>query len=807
MANKQNQDELFLKWLSPSYWLVEGQLSSVRKQRGKDTLEWARTMPEFEVWRRSDSEHESKDRILWIRGTLGVGKTVMAGYFIELLKCLHPDAVVAYFFCRSGQERLKTARDIIRTLAYQCVIDDAEARSALDSLRTKDFRVNDETPVGFLVEKLLQEPLSRTKNMIFIIIDGVDEADWTSIDNSERQPRPEMEAFIKAIGNIPSIHLLFVSRPKPDISRMIPNAATKSLVKSDNMVDIDAYVKTTIEGSERLKEHFLNENVNPSEYFHNKANGIFLWVVVVLHQLLQIKAGSVFRKYLSGFSDASGDMEKLYSSVLMSIQNEDQKWIKEILKWLVVSQRELTVDELKAVVEWSQHDNIPIFQTFLEVDCGALVHLVPIQSKGFNVQLIHETLRSFLINVHDCPAAFYVEEKASHIFAARICLDILSISGEDKRNDFIEYAARHWHWHIARSRDSEQQTSDLLASLYCFFRLSGCKRWVEVLSIRPDEYNIDIQLEEYALQLVHNTLKAMPQDDTISSDHDKDQHDAAIKWRMAVLETPWILGYDVGKTAAQIWLYEDLPCDIIAAAFRLALKYYCRGQRIPLDDIEVLQELATNDFINISNHLVDRKRDANTRNLGIGYFVLRLWTDAVIRLKAVVASSDNEREILAYLGLAYLNLRDYEQSKNSFEIGGWTPRYNRQYYYCLEMLSLVYKAKGNMDGAVNTLKNAEHTIWIKTRGVTLALGEIYSSLGDYRSEIALYRSVFDVPDQLSWWERQLLANAYIKDGNQESVVQLYQQNSVGFRGVDTMASGGPITFKNGSSTTGILLHA
>jgi hypothetical protein len=163
--------------------------------------------------------------------------------------------------------------------------------------------------------------------------------------------------------------------------------------------DIDAYVKRTVEGSGRLKEHFLNEAVDPLEYFHRKANGIFLWVVVVLHQLLQIKGGSEFRKYLHGFSDASGDMEKLYSSVLMNIQNDDQRWIKEILRWLIVGKRELTVNELKAVVEWSVHDNLPKFQTFLEVDCGALLDLVPIQPERFNVQLIHETLGSFLVNV------------------------------------------------------------------------------------------------------------------------------------------------------------------------------------------------------------------------------------------------------------------------------------------------------------------------------------------------------------------------------------------------------------------------
>jgi hypothetical protein len=54
MDQKQIEDEKFLKWLSPSYWLVEGQLSSIRKKRGKETLEWARNMAEFQAWQRCE---------------------------------------------------------------------------------------------------------------------------------------------------------------------------------------------------------------------------------------------------------------------------------------------------------------------------------------------------------------------------------------------------------------------------------------------------------------------------------------------------------------------------------------------------------------------------------------------------------------------------------------------------------------------------------------------------------------------------------------------------------------------------------
>src|SRR5208282_1507691 len=133
--------------------------------------------------------------------------------------------------------------------------------------------------------------------------------------------------------------------------RLIPNSITRSLVKTDNMKDIDTYVQTTVDGSERLKIHFRNEKVDPLAYFHEKANGIFLWVAVVLHQLAQTKSSSLFKKYLDGFSDSSGDMEHLYSSILLKIDGEDRKWIQQILRWLVVAQRELSVKELQAAVE------------------------------------------------------------------------------------------------------------------------------------------------------------------------------------------------------------------------------------------------------------------------------------------------------------------------------------------------------------------------------------------------------------------------------------------------------------------------
>lgn len=299
----ESRDEKFLNWLSPSYWLVEAQLHSFRQQRGENTLQWAPDLPEFQTWRLSD--FSSNDHILWIRGTLGIGKSTLAGYYIDLLKCHYPNSIIAYFFCRSSQRGLTKARDIIRTLAYHCVSGDSKARAVLEALRTLGFRIDDDLGVSFLFEKLLLEPVRITQREIFMIVDGMDEADWTTTDGTDRSEQPEMRIFVHSLTKLPLTRLLFLGRPTANIAEII-TTMVKPIGLAQNSQDIDVYVTKTIAKSDKLKTFFAKENVDPIQYFRQHANGIFLWVTLVLQQLNNCKSKSTFRKGMNGFSAASG---------------------------------------------------------------------------------------------------------------------------------------------------------------------------------------------------------------------------------------------------------------------------------------------------------------------------------------------------------------------------------------------------------------------------------------------------------------------------------------------------------------------
>jgi hypothetical protein len=59
------------------------------------------------------------------------------------------------------------------------------------------------------------------------------------------------------------------------------------------------------------------------------------------------------------------------------VEEEDRKWVLEILKWVIVARTDLSIVELQEGVEESLDDHLPGFERFLEVECGSLLHLLP----------------------------------------------------------------------------------------------------------------------------------------------------------------------------------------------------------------------------------------------------------------------------------------------------------------------------------------------------------------------------------------------------------------------------------------------
>jgi len=704
----------------------------------------------------------------------------MAGYFIELLKCQYPDAIVAYFFCRSGQKGLFKARDIIRTLAYQVIQESPEARLYLESLQREELPVDDNVGVGFLFDKLLKEPLATTSKTAFIILDGLDEADRKSLDSTERPKRTEIEILLQHLANLPSSRLLIISRAEANVARTIPTLITKTLSKNDNTKDIDTYVRQTIQASSSLKTQFEKENVDPSKYFHDNANGIFLWVVIVLHQLAQAKSRSKFQKYLTGFSDASGSLEQLYSSVLHRIEGDDQTWIKEILKWVVVGYRSLSVDELREVVGILLEDELQDFQAFLEVEAASLLHLIPNANGTMRIELIHETLQHFLTDPNLCPDTYCIDEQIAHTHALGVCLEVLS--GDKYSPNFTRYAAEAWSFHVSKLEGSYQL--HILGELREFFDSGGCMNWIRLRGFQLDQSFDAVYFDELADREDYNQLTQTFEffkglcglvglEKII--EHGSEREMSAIKWAQKIVDNPGLLGEYVGKAAGEIWLYEDLSWVESQKWFSVVLNYYLRRGISNVDEVDDISE---NCFERIVTWCGVKGRLPNYKNIAVGYFMVGMWDECV----ACFERTDISTELYAWVcvGMAYLKSKDYIRATEAFERtitatsaqNIESPRLSpaEARLLCLEGLSQVYVSTGILNDHIRTL-DAFQALVTSRKWAAVELLECLTKRNNSDQmkifETALY-------EKSEWWADSYFARAGLKNA----------------QGVDTSESGG-----------------
>lgn len=798
MINQKSHEQLLL-WLSSSYWLIEAQLFNVRARRGNDTLKWARNMPEFRTWVRSDLETESPERVLWIRGPLGIGKSTMAGYFIDLLKCLYP-ASVAYFFCKAGQSGLTSAIDILRTLAHQCCANNREALSTLDSLRTSGFRIDESLGIQFLFEKLLHDPLIRSHQEVFLVIDGLDEADWEKRDSVE--DHSEMDLLVECLSTLPLTRLLFISRPSADISRIIPQLIIKP-IRNENRPDIRAYIIRTVERSERLRIHFENEGIDPIDYFAKHANGIFLWVVLVLRQLAKAKSTSTFRIYVHRFSEISGDMERLYSSILSRIASDDRIWVREILRWVAVEDRNkfnITLDVLQEAVEWTLRDTLPEFKKFLEIECGSFLDVLW-SEKGLYAQLIHETVRVFLFDRTACPPEFWIDHQDVHSHVATVCLDILiNGMGTATTRNCMRYALSHWTEHIAQI-SLERPGPDLLDKLHQFFKSPCIKRWVAVLITNEEEHVDDedvkplyINFEERDIQIVIKYLHGMERvhgcdriAKQVSIDRRMTSRDgASLNWAREILINPWKLGEIVGRYSAEIWLYESLKYSEIENAFRLALKQFCKSHGQRMDNVRFVKSLSERSFSCVRQWLSCPGRTVKWRNLALASFRLGEWNDSIAgyneaRRVEMLSPIDWRR-----LGAAYLKTGNYVCAISMLQI---TIKHNPNDLYAWELLWKAYRRVNAAQGVLNALDRAIKIIQLsdfETTGYTdeinmfhrrflpIFMGEAFAEKGDHDNRIKLYERTIK-RNLTEWWAKQFLADAYDAKGDILSALEVYEK--------------------------------
>jgi hypothetical protein len=451
-------------------------------ERETGTADWLVQSKVFETWKSSTTKSRLLtgfgDECLWVQGSPGYGKTVLAATAVDDLQYTCNDSVL-YFFFRSGIASMQSSTSAYRSITAQILQHHRADHDIID----KFIFAMDQESGGQLVasrNELLELILVylRTPGRSYIIIDGVDECeDSNALVQDLLVMRYESETKV-----------LFFSRPNvPKLLRAVPEEFYLLMGKK-TAIDIKLYFERNVA---LLKDETLLPPSSDVDILVANleigADGMFLWARLMIRYLSSPALSETQRlKIIRDVTFPEG-LEAMYDRIGALIETGfevEKELAKQVVIWLSFTKRQMTTRELQEAVQSGDDDEEPgeeeqlsDFTQRVVMTCAGLVEIEnmhdPIQGRSIDFfRLIHLSAEEYFskeegIRVSNDKGHFTMNPCQANILITQTCLEYLTFAlpaqplggdvgfSTDERQlvqafPLSKYAASHWSEHLAQ---------------------------------------------------------------------------------------------------------------------------------------------------------------------------------------------------------------------------------------------------------------------------------------------------------------------------------------------------------------------
>ncbi|KAL7960809.1 hypothetical protein V8C34DRAFT_312425 [Trichoderma compactum] len=336
-----------------------------------------------------------------------------------------------------------------------------------------------------VLEKLLRAPDLGT---VFCVLDGLDECDEES-----------SSLLFKASGV--RFKLVIVSR-NIDLLDAFPQVKLDPDNNEYVNRDIQSFIASSVKRLERIRG--FNDYLESIETtLLDRAQGTFLWVGFVIAELSRKRTCTQIMEILEEIPQG---LHGIYSRILAQIEVSRRSVAFDILQWVTVAVRPLTLSELTEAIHLPPTTKTSKDQAILNhiTLCG---HILTIHNQ--QVGLVHQSARDYLLQIETDSdpmlKEFQIKAKRAHVILAESCLDYIEKS--DLRNTpldiedtsvlqkwpLLQYAALHWPEHASLCSDADNK-NPLRLSRPFFRETSGVREhWWQTYQMkrRHDIYPLE----------------------------------------------------------------------------------------------------------------------------------------------------------------------------------------------------------------------------------------------------------------------------------------------------------------------------
>lgn len=275
--------------------------------------------------------------IYWITGKPGSGKSTIMRYISEhkttakMLRSWAGDIQLTkanFYFWTSGSEEQRSQTGLLRYLLHQLLASNdhlmpkvfPDLWKKLSAMSTRErIRFSQEWTVKDLMDgfyRFLGHALKSTKICLFV--DGLDEF------NGDHQ---EIIRFFKKIaedGDRNRVKLCLSSRPWPVFEEAFEYAVPNLKLQELTFNDMATYVRDHLSQNPKIKE-LINENRSLVSDVVERAEGVFLWVRLVVRKILEIHGDVPDLLQVSEFLlSLPSDLDDLFGKLLFQDQTKIQ---------------------------------------------------------------------------------------------------------------------------------------------------------------------------------------------------------------------------------------------------------------------------------------------------------------------------------------------------------------------------------------------------------------------------------------------------------------------------------------------------
>lgn len=437
----------------------------------QDTGSWLLESQNFRDWihRKSLDKHGG---FLWIQGNPGSGKSTLMKKVYSLVTASSQDpssVIAAFFFNARGNEIERTPIGLLRTLLHNLcqrisTLRDLVVKAYVGKRRllNSDWHWQFSELKDFLAAVVKSSILGQRSLTLFI--DALDECDLAATQSVIHM----FESLASSsLSEGTKFSICLSSRYWPQFRIQTCFIAR---VELENKGDIDRYIQKHLEPTQVDEDpgvHFALRNE-----ILNKARGTFIWVVLVVRDLLSAyHAGATLRELRNVVERVPLNLHQFYQHQLQSTKSEDRQNMLRLLQLVFYAQRSLSLTEVRyalafgcrshaSYAEWSQSSeyvrNDEQMEKRIREHSKGLVEIAqsaeydqdPASSRRTIVQFIHQSVRDFLT----ADGFSFLRDSRQrtntgdgHEFIKIVCLnylrikDVEAISLVDKRVDFVTH--------------------------------------------------------------------------------------------------------------------------------------------------------------------------------------------------------------------------------------------------------------------------------------------------------------------------------------------------------------------------------